>query len=138
MVNECSYQQYSRRVGKTLSFPFNEFVVYAVPMRFTFLAALLIITGCATASHVVTGTVHPATVPEAVKIYAVMPEKAEVIGLVSAENPWAPTQGAMSSSMEKLKIEAAKLGANGVVINTQDITFMNGATVSGTAVFLQP
>ena len=100
------------------------------------LFSLLLLAGCATGSHVITGNVRRATVPDAVKIYVTMPEKAEVIGLVNSANIWLTKQPGMNSSIQKLKVEAARLGANGVVINNQKNDGWTGAAMQGTAIYV--
>jgi hypothetical protein len=99
--------------------------------------ALALLVGCATGSHVVTGTVHPAIFPDYVKVYTDLPANAEVIGVVNSSNMWLTKQPGMNSVVEQIKIEAAKIGANGVVINTQKNSQWDGAAISGTAIFVR-
>ena len=93
-------------------------------------SALLILCGCATGSHTLTGKARPQINADAVKIYTAMPSDAEIIGLVNSSS------GRMSYAVDKIKTEAGKLGANGVVITAQENIGMGGFMVSGNAVFV--
>jgi hypothetical protein len=99
-------------------------------------AVLLFLVGCATGSHVVTGSARPAIDPAGVKIYAAMPANAEVIGLVNSSNSSLTKQVGMNSVLEKIKLEAAKIGANGVVVTDQKNSQWSGAEISGTAILV--
>ena len=105
-------------------------------MKNLLFATLLILVGCATGSHVITGSVHPAIDPDGVKIYATMPANAEIIGLVNSANIWLTKQPGMNSSIKKMKVEAARLGANGVVINGQKNNAWAGAAMQATAIYV--
>ena len=105
-------------------------------MKILLLCALVIVAGCATGSHVLTGNARPAVAADAVKVYAVMPERAEVIGLVNASNDALYKQAGMDSVIKKLKKEAAAIGANGVVVSGQLNNAWTGTEVSGTAIFV--
>jgi hypothetical protein len=108
-------------------------------MKNLFLAALLSIAGCATGSHVITGTIHPATLPEGVKIYSTAPANSEVIGIVSASSISGLTwQQASDDALRRLKIEASKIGANGIVVKNSENDFNSGSKVSGTAIYVTP
>jgi hypothetical protein len=108
--------------------------------RFAF-AALILMTGCVSFSHHVTGTVRPAVPRDEVKVYDTMPANSKTIGTVSVTSfksmPW---DDAYVEALEELKMEAAKLGANGLVIidygNPKD-SELNGATIDGKAIFVQ-
>jgi hypothetical protein len=100
-------------------------------------AGLILLTGCATGSHIITGTVRAPISPAAVKIYAAAPASAEVIGIVSASNAASLTwQGATDKAVADLKKEAAEIGANGLIITDQKNDLNNGSMVSGTAIFV--
>ncbi len=105
-------------------------------MKNILFAAVLILTGCATGSHILTGTARPAIAADGVKIYSTMPANAQVIGLVNSENGFRYKQPGMNSVTEKIKAEAGKIGANGVVIDQQQNNAWTGATISGTAIFI--
>jgi hypothetical protein len=72
---------------------------------------------CASSSIIV-GSVKPALLPEQVKIYIHPPKKYNEIALIetSSTGSWAFTsQGKMDVVIERLKEEAAKHGANGIL-----------------------
>ena len=104
-------------------------------------AILILITGCVTSSHHVTGTLRPAIPQDEVKVYDAVPAHSKTIGTVSVTSfqctPW---QDAYVGALEELKMEAAKLGANGLVIvdygNPKDGE-LNGATIDGKAIFVE-
>ncbi|MFL6656702.1 MAG: hypothetical protein ACJ8GW_01420 [Massilia sp.] len=87
------------------------------------LLALVIVTamlgGCATSS-VVVGTVRPAISPTAVKLYLHPPKKFEEVALLESNSQASfafTEQGKMDVVIERMKEEAAKLGANGILLN---------------------
>lgn len=81
------------------------------------LIATLVLAGCASGSAIVTGNVRPAVVPQQVSLYLEPPAAFEVIGLVNASSDAGMTeQGSMDYAVEELKRQAAKLGANGVLL----------------------
>lgn len=92
-------------------------------MRTYFLAILLasmtLLTGCAT-SHVLVGEPRPAISPDKVKVFLSPPETPfEEIALVEASSrgAWAVSdQGKTNAAIERLKEEAASLGANGILL----------------------
>ncbi len=114
---------------------------------------LLILTGCASGSAVVVGQVRVPIDPNTVKLYLEAPENHEVIGIVKASSDagWSE-QESVDYAVEELKNQAAKLGANGVFIETtgeQTSTIIGGQgtgylyaipvsaqTVSGKAIFV--
>ena len=80
----------------------------------------LFILGCAS-SHVLTGTARAPISPSQVKIYSHPPANFEEVALLTAssESSWAWTeQGKTNAVIEGLKKEAAKLGANGVLLQS--------------------
>lgn len=82
------------------------------------LALIAILAGCSTSS-VLVGKARPPINPAAVKVYLTAPPKYEEIALVTAtsESSWAISdQGKMNAVMEGLKKEAAKVGANGILL----------------------
>lgn len=88
-------------------------------LRFVLSATLaLLLAGCAS-STVVIGQTRPAISPEQVKLYLHPPKKYEEIALVesSSRNSWAITsQGKMNKVIQRMKDEAANVGANGILI----------------------
>jgi hypothetical protein len=81
-------------------------------------AAAAILAACVS-SHVIVGTVRPAIPPEQVKVYLHPPAQYEEIAILdsSSRASWAITaQGKTDKVIERLKGEAAKLGANGILL----------------------
>jgi hypothetical protein len=96
-------------------------------------------TGCATGSHMVTGTIGPPVSPDKVMIYDTMPANANIIGKVSAHSfGGLTTAHAHNFALAKAKREAGTLGANGLVVeNVPDIA-LDGARVRGDAILVSP
>lgn len=88
---------------------------------FTFSLISLIISSCASGTALVTGTQHPATSPESVILYTEPPANYEVIGIVTAssDSEWTD-QGSLDYTLTELKKQAAKIGANGILL--EDVT----------------
>jgi hypothetical protein len=79
--------------------------------------AVATITACASGSAIVTGNTRAPIASEQVKIYLEPPADFEVIGLVSASSDAGWTeQGSVDYAIGELKNQAAKLGANGVLL----------------------
>jgi len=89
---------------------------------------LSFIIGCVPVSHIVVGETREPIHPSNVKIYLDYPEKYEKIALIDAGSNFAfkdpailfDWQRKMDKAMERLKIEAAQLGANGILIVNTD------------------
>ncbi len=78
--------------------------------------------GCASGSALVTGQARPAIEDHAtVSILTKMPEGAEEIAIVkaSSDSGWTQ-QGSLDYAVEELKKQAAKIGANAVVLTGRD------------------
>ena len=108
-------------------------------MRTIFVLLLaLLLAACASGSAIVTGAKRTPLDPSHVKLYAEAPAKYEVIGVVSAKSAAGLTaQGSEDYAVQELKNQAAKLGANGVLLQstTQQIDG-SGRGVSGKAIFV--
>ncbi|MEX2148808.1 MAG: hypothetical protein WD793_01215 [Steroidobacteraceae bacterium] len=79
----------------------------------------LLLAGCAASSHILTGTKRPALDPSQVKLYSQPPSKFEEVAIIeaSSRSSWAITdQGKVDVVIERLKEQAAQLGANGVLL----------------------
>jgi len=77
--------------------------------------------GCSTSSHVLTGTPRGPIDPASVRIYTAPPPKYEQIAALSATSSGSlalTSQQNMDKAIERLKREAAKLGANGVLLQS--------------------
>ena len=88
------------------------------------LCVVLFLVGCATGSGttVVTGEPKVAVDPAIVKLYVEPPITYEVIGLVRAKSASGWTdQESMDYAVEELKNQAAKLGANGVLLSSTGV-----------------
>ena len=79
--------------------------------------AVLAIAACASGSAIITGNTRAPVAPEQVTIYLDPPPAFEVIGLVNAKSNGGWTeQGKLDYAIDELKKQAAKLGANGVLL----------------------
>ncbi len=101
-------------------------------MRYLVLTLLLI--SCHPVSHIVVGNKREATSPTDVKVYLDYPESYEKIALVDAGSNFSfkdpvilfAWQSKMNKALERLKVEAASLGANGIIIvNTDNKTYQS-------------
>ena len=90
---------------------------------------LLLIFGCYPVSHMIVGDTREPISPSEVKIYLDFPKEYETIALIEASSEFAfkdPSinitwQSKSDKIIERLKMEASNLGANGVVIkNTEN------------------
>ena len=94
----------------------------AAAMSTKFLALLFTVTalyGCAPSTHVLVGQARPPISPDQVKIYSHPPTYYQEIAVLDASSKSAFGTGGQKSVdkvIERLKIEAAKLGANGVIL----------------------
>lgn len=82
-------------------------------------AVALFMGGCATTSRVMVGESRPAIDPASVKLYLTAPEQYEEIALLTADSDgsWTFSQQAkMEEVIKRLKVEAAAVGANGILI----------------------
>jgi type IV pilus biogenesis protein CpaD/CtpE len=82
-------------------------------------AATAVLAGCASSSALVTGTKREPIPVERVKLYTQAPKKYQEIALLesSSRNSWSFTdQAKLDAVILRLKEEAAKLGANGVLL----------------------
>jgi len=89
-------------------------------LRFSLAGSLVfLLLGCSTSSHVMIGTARPPISPESVRIYVQPPPQYEEIATLDAtsQGSFAVTsQQNMDKAVSRLKEEAAKLGANGVLL----------------------
>lgn len=101
-----------------------------------FLALVGLSIGCSTSSHVLVGNQRAAIQPTEVHIYLHPPPKFEEIAVLDVNSLWsfrASQQGHMDAAMDRLKAEAAKLGANGVLLSGVGTDWIAGPGVySGT------
>ena len=121
------------------------------------LVLVALLSGCSSASSIVTGQRRPPYDEDKVVVYLAPPSvKYEVIGLVTAKTSKGWTQqGYMDSAVANMKEEAADLGANGIILtgtgsvasggmamgtspNTAVMATVNTPTVTGTAIWVEP
>lgn len=94
----------------------------------TVIAVLL--SACASSSSILVGNARPPIEPTTVKIYVEAPKAYERIALLEASSKasWAVTdQGKTDKMIERLKQEAAKLGANGILLTATGNNQESGA-----------
>jgi hypothetical protein len=85
------------------------------------LALIFTLCGCAATSHVITGQPRDPIDPAQVTLYTTAPPNYEEIGIVeaSSRNSFSfGDQAKMDTVIERLKEEAASLGANGVLLQS--------------------
>lgn len=90
-------------------------------MRRFLALAVLALAGCATGSSVVVGKVRPPIDPKEVNVYLQPPAKYETIAMVEAssrDSMATGDQAKMNLVIERLKEQAAKHGANGILLNS--------------------
>ena len=98
----------------------------------------MILIGCYPVSHIVVGETKSPISPSQVKILAEYPDEYEIIARIDASSEFAfkdPSinitwQSKMDKIIERLKIEAAQLGANGIVIEKTDNKTKRNITVN--------
>src|SRR5688572_1742273 len=95
------------------------------------LIVAITLVACATGSAIVTGAKHPPIAAEAVKLYTSPPADFDEIAIVKASSGAGLTQQAsVDYAIAELKKQDAKLGANGVLLET---TGTKTTTVIGSA-----
>lgn len=93
-------------------------------LALTFIVTLTVLVGCAS-SHVLTGTPRPAISPDQVKVYVSPPpvqyEQIAILNTSSRGSFSFTAQGKTDKVIARLKEQAAKLGANGLLLqNIED------------------
>ena len=89
------------------------------PAHWVALTWLILLPACASSSHVIVGRVRPAIAPSEVRLYSHAPPQFEEIALLdaSSHSVFRPGgQAAMDKVIERLKGEAAQVGANGLIL----------------------
>ena len=98
------------------------------------LALVITLAGCASSS-VLVGKSRPPIDPSQVKLYLSPPAQFEEVALVDASSAQSfsfTDQGKMDKVIERLKVEAAKLGANGILLRSAGEKY-GGAVTTGSA-----
>lgn len=96
-----------------------------------FALGILLLGACATAttSHVITGTPRTPTEASQVKLYSAPPPNYEEIAVIDATSRSSSSRGdqeKMDVVVERLKQEAASLGANGVLLQATGSEYAGG------------
>jgi HEAT repeat protein len=95
-------------------------------MRYAIALTALLLVGCSSSSHVVSsshiivGKIRPPISPSQVKLYLSPPKNFEEVAILNASSKHSGArsdQSKMDKVMERLKAEASKLGANGVLLS---------------------
>jgi hypothetical protein len=93
----------------------------------TIISCLAVLVGCATGSVIITGNVRSAIDPTEVRVYLEPPSQYETIGIVEASSDVEiSSQAAQDRVITELKKQAAKIGANGVLLI--DVGTQSGGT----------
>lgn len=91
------------------------------PMKAILPALVLVFCSCnvTRSSHVIVGPTGPAIDPSQVQIYLRAPAKYQEVAILKSDsrNAFASDQSLADSAMLRMKEEAAKLGANGVLLS---------------------
>ncbi|NNF50497.1 MAG: lipoprotein [Woeseiaceae bacterium] len=106
---------------------------------FLLLISVLTLAGCAEGSALIVGQTRPAIEDHTtVSILMDMPDGAEQIAIVKASSDSGLTQqGSLDYALDELKKQAAKVGANAVVLSGRDTStevYGNGTIVSSSQV----
>lgn len=91
----------------------------------------MIVSGC-TSSSVVVGPTHPAISPDQVKVYASPPPNYQEVAILDATSEFSLAitgQGQTDVAIDRMKSEAAKLGANGILIRAINTSYVNSGGV---------
>ncbi|GEA49263.1 hypothetical protein VIN01S_00670 [Vibrio inusitatus NBRC 102082] len=93
------------------------------------LISTLTLFGCASGSSIIVGEPREAILPEQVRLYTDYPELYEIIAIVNASSDAGMTkQDSLNYAVEELKNQAAKVGANGVLL---EATGSNNSVILG-------
>lgn len=104
------------------------------------------ISGCST-SHIIVGKLHPRIDPSQVVVYMDPPQRYEKVAIISSDSNFSlrfGAQGKINAALNRAKVDAAKLGANGLLLQStgseggvvvgNGFTTTTGTTSSGTFV----
>jgi hypothetical protein len=88
------------------------------------------LSGCATGSALVTGVKRDAISPEQVRVYHSEPSNYDVIAIVKSSSAMGfGEQHNVDLALEEIKEQAAKVGANGIILqSTQEVSTGGGGT----------
>ena len=102
-------------------------------IKLTILVLVVAISGCAHSSRILTGDPRPQLSEDGVKVYSSMPKNAEEIAIVNGVDAWLQRN---NRALFEMKKQAAKLGANGLVIEKSQLSGWTGAQITGKAIFV--
>lgn len=110
-------------------------IIFSVVFIFG-IVSVLILSGCASinanGTYIVTGTQREAISADSVTIYTVFPEHYELIGIVTASSDAGWTeQDSLNYAIAELKNQAAKIGANGIILESVGTINAGGVIISG-------
>jgi hypothetical protein len=112
---------------------------YGGNVKYIILAVLTLAAGCTTGTHHATGVNGPAISPDRVVVYFSSPAHSKSVGQISAHSFGGLIfQDAGDDALNEIKLQAAKLGGNGVVLYNFDAVPMWGAYVRGEAILVSP
>ena len=82
------------------------------------IVAMALLVGCTTSSHIMIGATRTPVDPSTVKLYVEPPVTFETIAIIDVETDagW-DKQGSTDIVVERMKDEAAALGANGIILS---------------------
>lgn len=95
--------------------------------------ALVLLCSCGSTSTMMVGQARPAISPDTVRVYYTPPRRFERIAIINSSSgaTWSfTTRGQTEDAISKLREEAAKVGANGVLIEAIDTTSSGGLGIS--------
>jgi hypothetical protein len=108
-------------------------------MKYIILAVLTLVAGCTSGTHQATGVIHPALSADRVVVYYSPPAHSKNVGEVSAHSFGGLIfQDAGDDALNEIRLQAGKLGANGVVLYNFDAAPMGAAFVRGQAILVSP
>jgi uncharacterized protein YbjQ (UPF0145 family) len=110
-----------------------------INVKYIILVVLTLVAGCTTGTHKATGVNSPAISPDHVVVYYSSPAHSKTIGEVSAHSFGGLIfQDAGDDAINEIRLQAGKLGANGVVLYNFDAVPVWGAYVRGEAIVVSP
>ncbi len=106
-------------------------------MKYILLTVLALVAGCTTGTHKATGMIGPPNAPKQVAVYYSPPANFRTIGQVSAQSFGGLTsKDASEDALNEMRLQAGKLGANGVLIQNDDTAPLCGAQLRGKAILV--
>jgi cell division protein FtsW (lipid II flippase) len=106
-------------------------------LRFSIIVTAALFAACSTSSHVLVGTSRPPISPDSVRVYLEPPPQYEQVASLDASSQGSfaiTSQQNMDKAIDRMKQEAAKLGANGILVQgAYDFTSGSIGTGVGTS-----